>query len=49
MIVSEAGGSTGVPPTLGNELAGKGVIVNALTPETFESPILVQLPPSRVE
>jgi 2-dehydro-3-deoxy-L-rhamnonate dehydrogenase (NAD+) len=35
--------------TLGNELAGKVVIVNALTPETFESPILVQLPPSRVE
>ncbi|MEO6092103.1 MAG: SDR family NAD(P)-dependent oxidoreductase [Novosphingobium sp.] len=35
--------------SLGKELADKGVIANALTPATFESPILAQLPPSQVD
>jgi 3-oxoacyl-[acyl-carrier protein] reductase len=42
-------GVIGFTKSLGKELAGKGVIVNALTPATFESPILDQLPPSQVE
>ncbi len=39
----------GLTKSLGKELAGKGVIANALTPATFESPILEQLPASQVE
>jgi 2-dehydro-3-deoxy-L-rhamnonate dehydrogenase (NAD+) len=39
----------GLTKSLGKELATKGVIVNALTPATFESPILKQLPASQVE
>ncbi len=39
----------GLTKSLGKELAGKGVIANALTPATFESPILDQLPPSQVD
>lgn len=39
----------GLTKSLGKELAGKGVIANAITPATFESPILAQLPPSQVE
>jgi 2-dehydro-3-deoxy-L-rhamnonate dehydrogenase (NAD+) len=39
----------GFTKSLGKELAGKGVIANALTPATFESPILAQLPPSQVD
>lgn len=39
----------GLTKSLGKELAGKGVIANAITPATFESPILEQLPPSQVE
>ncbi|WP_343527532.1 SDR family NAD(P)-dependent oxidoreductase [Sphingomonas sp.] len=39
----------GLTKSLGKELAGKGVIANALTPATFESPILAQLPPSQVD
>jgi 3-oxoacyl-[acyl-carrier protein] reductase len=39
----------GLTKSLGKELAQKGVIVNALTPATFESPILAQLPPSQVD
>lgn len=35
--------------SLGKELAGKGVIANAITPATFESPILAQLPQSQVD
>ena len=35
--------------SLGKELAEKGVIVNAITPATFESPILAQLPQSQVD
>jgi 3-oxoacyl-[acyl-carrier protein] reductase len=39
----------GFTKSLGKELAGKGVIANALTPATFDSPILEQLPQSQVE
>lgn len=42
-------GVIGFTKSLGKELAGKGIIANALTPATFESPILAQLPPSQVE
>ncbi|MFT4075083.1 MAG: SDR family NAD(P)-dependent oxidoreductase [Asticcacaulis sp.] len=42
-------GVIGLTKSLGKELATKGVIVNALTPATFESPILDQLPQSQVE
>jgi 3-oxoacyl-[acyl-carrier protein] reductase len=33
----------------GKVLATKGVLVNCITPATFQSPILEQLPPSQVE
>lgn len=39
----------GFTKSLGKELAGKGVIANAITPATFESPILAQMPPSQVD
>jgi NAD(P)-dependent dehydrogenase (short-subunit alcohol dehydrogenase family) len=39
----------GLTKSLGKELAGRGIIANALTPATFESPILEQLPASQVE
>jgi 2-dehydro-3-deoxy-L-rhamnonate dehydrogenase (NAD+) len=39
----------GLTKSLGKELAGKGIIANALTPATFESPILDQLPASQVD
>ncbi|RYY24495.1 MAG: SDR family oxidoreductase [Sphingomonadales bacterium] len=39
----------GLTKSLGKELATKGVIANAVTPATFESPILQQLPASQVE
>jgi NAD(P)-dependent dehydrogenase (short-subunit alcohol dehydrogenase family) len=39
----------GLTKSLGKELAGKGVVANALTPATFESPILAQLPQSQVD
>ena len=42
-------GVIGFTKSLGKELADKGVIVNALTPATFESPILEQLPQSQVD
>jgi 2-dehydro-3-deoxy-L-rhamnonate dehydrogenase (NAD+) len=42
-------GVIGLTKSLGKELAGKGVIANSLTPATFESPILDQLPASQVE
>jgi 2-dehydro-3-deoxy-L-rhamnonate dehydrogenase (NAD+) len=42
-------GVIGFTKSLGKELAGKGVIVNALTPATFESPILAQVPQSQIE
>jgi len=42
-------GVLGFTKSLGKELAGKGVIANALTPATFESPILAQMPQSQVD
>jgi len=42
-------GVIGLTKSLGKELAGKGVIVNALAPATFESPILAQLPQSQID
>lgn len=42
-------GVIGFTKSLGKELAGKGVIANSLTPATFESPILEQLPESQVD
>jgi 2-dehydro-3-deoxy-L-rhamnonate dehydrogenase (NAD+) len=42
-------GVIGFTKALGKELAGRGVIANALTPATFESPILDQLPKSQVD
>jgi 3-oxoacyl-[acyl-carrier protein] reductase len=39
----------GFTKSLGKELATKGVIANAVTPATFESPILAQLPQSQVD
>lgn len=39
----------GLTKSLGKELADKGVIANTLTPATFESPILAQLPQSQVD
>ena len=42
-------GVIGFTKSLGKELAGKGIIANSLTPATFESPILDQLPQSQVD
>lgn len=42
-------GVIGFTKSLGKELAGKGVIANSLTPATFDSPILEQLPQSQVD
>ena len=42
-------GVIGFTKSLGKELATRGVIANALTPATFESPILQQLPQSQVD
>jgi 2-dehydro-3-deoxy-L-rhamnonate dehydrogenase (NAD+) len=42
-------GVIGFTKSLGKELAGKGIVANALTPATFESPILDQLPQSQVD
>ncbi|MFZ5746753.1 MAG: SDR family NAD(P)-dependent oxidoreductase [Pseudomonadota bacterium] len=42
-------GVIGFTKSLGKELATSGVVANALTPATFESPILDQLPQSQVE
>ncbi|WP_336963076.1 SDR family NAD(P)-dependent oxidoreductase [Sphingobium aquiterrae] len=42
-------GVIGLTKSLGKELAGRGVIANSLTPATFESPILDQLPQSQVD
>jgi 3-oxoacyl-[acyl-carrier protein] reductase len=41
-------GVIGLTKSLGKELATRGVIANALTPATFESPILDQLPETQV-
>ncbi len=42
-------GVIGLTKSLGKELATQGVIANAITPATFESPILDQLPRSQVD
>jgi 3-oxoacyl-[acyl-carrier protein] reductase len=42
-------GVIGFTKSLGKELAMRGVIANAITPATFESPILQQLPQSQVD
>jgi 3-oxoacyl-[acyl-carrier protein] reductase len=42
-------GVIGFTKSLGKELATKGVMVNCITPATFESPILQQLPKSQVD
>ena len=42
-------GVIGFTKSLGKELATKGVIANAITPATFESAILEQLPQSQVD
>ena len=39
----------GLTKSLGKELATKGVLVNCITPATFESAILAQLPKSQVD
>jgi 3-oxoacyl-[acyl-carrier protein] reductase len=42
-------GVIGFTKSLGKELATKGIIANALTPATFETPMLEQLPQSQVD
>ena len=42
-------GVIGFTKSLGKELATRGVIVNCLTPATFESPILKQIPQTQVD
>ena len=42
-------GVIGLTKSLGKELATSGVIVNAVTPATFKSPILDQLPQSQID
>ena len=42
-------GVIGLTKSLGKELATSGVLVNCVTPATFESPILDQLPQSQVD
>jgi 2-dehydro-3-deoxy-L-rhamnonate dehydrogenase (NAD+) len=42
-------GVIGLTKSLGKELATSGVLVNCVTPATFESPILSQLPQSQVD
>ena len=39
----------GFTKSLGKELALRGILANAITPATFESPILEQLPRSQVD
>ena len=39
----------GLTKSLGKELAGKGIIANAVTPATFESPILDNVPQSHID
>jgi 3-oxoacyl-[acyl-carrier protein] reductase len=42
-------GVIGLTKSLGKELAGKGVMVNALTPAAFETPIFLQMPQSQID
>jgi 3-oxoacyl-[acyl-carrier protein] reductase len=39
----------GFTKSLGKELAQRGILANAITPATFESPILQQLPQSQID
>ena len=39
----------GLTKSLGKELAMRGILANAISPATFESPLLAQLPASQVE
>jgi 3-oxoacyl-[acyl-carrier protein] reductase len=39
----------GLTKSLGKELATKGILVNSITPATFESAILAQLPKSQID
>jgi NAD(P)-dependent dehydrogenase (short-subunit alcohol dehydrogenase family) len=43
------GGVIAFTKSLGKELATKGVLVNCITPATFESPILLQMPQSQID
>jgi 3-oxoacyl-[acyl-carrier protein] reductase len=42
-------GVLGFTKSLGKELATRGVLVNAITPATFESPLLDQVPQSQID
>jgi len=42
-------GVIGLTKSLGKELATSGILVNCVTPATFESPILDQLPQSQID
>jgi NAD(P)-dependent dehydrogenase (short-subunit alcohol dehydrogenase family) len=42
-------GVIGFTKSLGKELATQGILVNCITPATFESPILAQMPQSQVD
>lgn len=42
-------GVIGLTKSLGKELATRGILVNCVTPATFESPILSQLPQSQID
>ena len=42
-------GVIGLTKSLGKELATSGILVNCITPATFESPILDQLPKSQID
>ena len=42
-------GVIGFTKSLGKELAASGVLVNCITPATFESPILSQMPQSQID
>jgi len=46
---SSKAGVIGFTKSLGKELATKGVLVNCITPATFESAILKQLPQSQID
>ena len=42
-------GVIGFTKSLGKEMATEGILVNCITPATFESPILAQMPQSQVD
>lgn len=39
----------GLTKSLGKEMAGKGILANTITPATFDSPILAQMPQSQID